>query len=184
MMGRLARIFSVIGASLTGFLLIGLWLPSTWLAESTVEIPANPEAVFLLLDDLSQWEEWTPWGNIKSEMTSPAFGVGARRTWNDEQMGAGSVTITESRPPDLIRYRVEIEGSAEINGELELIAVAEGSLVTWREKGDFGWNPLMGYVARGMAESQGEQLAASLTRLKKIAAAADSITRGRGSDPG
>ncbi len=184
MMVRLTRVFGLIGASLTGFLLIGFWLPNTWSAESTVEIPVVPEAVFLLLNDLSRWEEWTPWGDIESEVTAPAFGIDARRTWDDEQMGSGSVTITESRRPHLIRYHVEMEGNTQINGKLELVAVTDGSLVTWQENGDFGWNPLMGYVARGMAESQGEQLTASLTRLKEIATSSDSTAHERGSNPG
>ena len=183
-MGRLARVFGLIGAALTAFLVIGLWLPGRWLAESSIEIPADSEAIFVFLDDLSRWEAWTPWGQIESEVSDPSFGVGATRTWDDEQMGSGSVTITESRPPDLIRYHVEMEGSGEINGELGVVAVAGGSLVTWREAGDFGWNPLMGYVARGMAESQGKQLAASLTQLKEVTAAADSIAKERASDPG
>ena len=169
--------FGVIAAALSASLLIGLWLPSSWLAESSIEIAADPATVFVFLEDLSRWEEWTPWGDIESEVTDPPSGIGAARVWDDEQLGSGSVTITESRPPGLLRYRVEMGGRERINGELEVVAVAEGSLVTWKEAGDFGWNPLMGYVARGMGESQGKQLAASLIRLKQVSAAVDSISK-------
>jgi len=172
-----ARAFAVIAAALSASLLIGLWLPSSWLAESSIEIAADPATVFVFLEDLSRWEEWTPWGDIESEVTDPPSGIGAGRVWDDEQLGSGSVTITESRPPGLLRYRVEMGGRERINGELEVVAVAEGSLVTWKEAGDFGWNPLMGYVARGMGESQGKQLAASLIRLKQVSAAVDSISK-------
>lgn len=180
----LARGFGLIAAGLSAFLLIGLWLPGSWLAESSIEIAADPAVVFVFLEDLSRWEEWTPWGDIESDVTDPPFGVGAARVWDDEQLGSGSVTVIESRPPDLLRYRVEMGGRERIIGEIEVVAVAEGSLVRWREAGDFGWNPLMGYIARGMGESQGKQLAASLTRLKQVSAAVDSISKERTSGPG
>ncbi len=40
--------------------------------------------------------------------------------------------------------------------------------VTWREEGDLGRNPLMGYVARNMPESQGAQMAEDLEKLRYI----------------
>ena len=62
----------------------------------------------------------------------------------------------------------EFEGGASVTGELTIEAVEGESLVTWREEGDFGRNPLMGYVARGMSESQGTQMAEGLEKLRYI----------------
>ena len=78
------------------------------------------------------------------------------------------MTITDSGSPAFVRYVVEIEGSASVAGELTIEAVGETSRVTWREEGDFGRNPLMGYVARGMPDSQGAQLAEGLEKLSYI----------------
>ena len=53
-------------------------------------------------------------------------------------------------------------------GELRIEALEGGSRVTWREEGDLGRNPMMGYVARNMPKSQGVQLVEGLERLRQI----------------
>lgn len=171
MRGRLAKIFGLIAALLLAFMAVGFWLPGTWSAEASIEVPAAPEAVFPLLVDLARWDEWTQWGDVESTLSDQSSGSGAVRSWNDDQYGSGSVTITESRPSELVRYRVRIGEGVEVIGELKLETSAGGSLVTWREEGDFGHNPLMGYVARSMSDSQGRQLSESLGRLKEAVGA-------------
>jgi len=168
MMKSFAKVFTVIGGLLVTFMTVGFLLPGTWSAEAAIEVPAEPEAVFPLLDDLGRWEEWTQWAEIESTLSDPPFGSGATRSWEDVQYGSGSVTIIESRPPELVRYQVGIGDGAGVIGTLRLTASPNGSLVTWTEEGDFGRNPLMGYVARTMSESQGQQLVESLERLKDV----------------
>jgi hypothetical protein len=168
MMARLAKVFGTIAAALVTLMLIGFLLPGTWAAEASVEIDASPAEVFPFLNDLSQWAVWTNWGDIESSLSSPSRGVGASRTWNDPNFGSGSVTITGSGPPTFVSYEVEIEGGASVGGELTIEDQGGASRVIWREQGDFGRNPLMGYVARGMARSQGAQLAEGLEKLRYI----------------
>ena len=166
-MRRLTKVFGVIGGLLLAFMAVGFWLPGTWSAEASMEIPFSPEGVYPLLVDLGRWDEWTQWSDVESTLSDPSSGSGAVRSWDDDQYGSGSVTITESRPSELVRYRVRIGGRAEVLGELQVEASTGGSRVTWREEGDFGSNPLMGYVARSMSDSQGAQLSESLGRLKE-----------------
>ncbi len=168
MMAPLAKIFGGIGAVLVTLMLIGLVLPGTWSAEASIEIEAAPTEVFPYLNDLSRWDRWTNWGDIESELSDPPRSVGASRSWDDPNFGTGSVTITNSTAPTLVRYEVVVEGGASVTGELTIEAVGGASLVTWREEGDFGRNPLMGYVARGMSESQGTQMAEGLEKLRYI----------------
>jgi hypothetical protein len=168
MMAPLAKVFGGIGTILVTLMLIGFVLPGTWSAEATIEIEAAPTEVFPFLNDLSRWDTWTNWGDLDSRLSDPSGGVGASRSWDDPNFGSGSVTITSSGPPTLVRYEVEIEGGASVGGELRLEALEGGSRVIWREEGDFGRNPLMGYVARGMAKSQGAQLAEGLEELRYI----------------
>ena len=168
MMAPLAKIFGVIGTVLVTLLLIGVVLPGTWAAEASIEIEADPTEVFPFLNDLGRWDRWTNWGDIDSELSDPSRNVGASRTWNDPNFGSGSVTIIESGSPTFVHYQVEIEGGALVNGSLTIESVEGKSRVTWREEGDFGRNPLMGYVARGMPESQRAQLADGLEKLRYI----------------
>jgi carbon monoxide dehydrogenase subunit G len=86
--------------------------------------------------------------------------------WDDPRYGKGEARIVEARQDTAVGYEVLIEGGAlKIRGTLTLIAEGEGSRVRWVENGDFGWNPLMGYAARGMASTQGEAMKSSLVRL-------------------
>ncbi len=168
MMAPLAKIFGGIGAVLVTLMLIGLALPGTWSADASIEIEAPSNEVFPYLSDLSRWDTWTNWGDIESELSDPSRGVGASRSWDDPNFGTGSVTITHSTTPTLVRYEVVVEGGASVSGELRIEALGGTSRVTWREEGDLGRNPLMGYVARNMSKSQGAQLAEGLEKLRYI----------------
>ena len=157
------------------FLFVGILLPSTFEVSRTVEIEASPETVFPLLDDLEAWPEWTPWGEVESRTEGRGAGAGARRVWDDPALGSGSLTLVGSRPPRGARdgiwpgvdYLVEVEGGAiRFEGTITVLARSAGSLVTWTERAHLGWNPLLGWTALHMEESQGRQLEEGLGRLK------------------
>ena len=168
MMAPLSKVFGGIGTILVALMLIGFVLPGTWSAEASIQIEAAPTEVLPFLNDLSRWDAWTNWGELDSELSDPSRGVGASRSWDDPNYGSGSVTITSSGPPTFVRYEVEIAGGASVDGELGIEDLGGASRVTWREEGDLGRNPLMGYVARSMAKSQGAQLAEGLEKLRYI----------------
>jgi hypothetical protein len=155
-----------------GFLAVGFLLPSTWTAEATIEVTAPPEAVFPFLDSAEGWGRWTPSAEEGVESFGPEQGVGSGRRWDDPGYGAGAFQITAIEGVREVRYAVEVEGGAiRIDGILTLEPLgSEGGLpvtrIHWIENGDFGWNPLLGYMAGRMRELQGEQLQASLETLK------------------
>jgi hypothetical protein len=180
-MRTVAKILGAVAALLILFLLVGLVLPGSWTAEESVVIDAPPAEVFPWVNSVSRWEAWTnPWPEGQSK--GPDEGVGAVRSWNDPVFGTGSFTITRSEPPRTVGYEVLVEGSMRWEGRLELAALPRagadaaapaGGLggrtrVTWSESGDFGRNPLMGYMARMMRTSQGEELARGLDRLREL----------------
>ena len=168
MIKSFAKIFGLITIILLAFILIGIWLPGTWHTEASIEIPAPPRAIFPLIADLDRWDEWTQWSEVQSTTSDPSYGPGAFRTWDNDQYGSGSITIIESHPENTLSYRVVVEKKSEIIGDFNIKPSKIGSTVTWNESGDFGNNPLMGYVAITMRKSQGEQLYESLDNLKKI----------------
>jgi len=157
------------------FVLVGILLPATVEVTGTVEISAPPEAVFPLLDNLATWTEWTPWGEVESRLEGPSAGAGARRVWDDPALGSGSLTLVESRPPPAdpgrdnpgVDYLVEVEdGAIRFEGTIAVQPHPRGSLVSWTERADLGWNPLLGWTALNLEDSQGRQLRESLARLK------------------
>lgn len=164
-----ARIFGVLAGILLLFLLVGLLLPGTWSAGEEALLPAPPSSVFPLLNRLSAWDLWTPFPDTGLEWFGPPEGVGAGLRWDDPGYGKGEARIVRSVEGAEVRYEVEVEGGAlRIHGVLTLEAEGVGTRLRWVEEGDFGWNPLMGYAARGMADSQGKAMKASLERLRGV----------------
>ncbi len=161
------KFFSFLAVVFTSLILIGLILPGTWAVERSLEMPAAPEQVFAYVNDVARWDAWTDWPEAAAERFGPPAGVGAGRRWNDAEFGDGVFTIVESVAGERVRYRVEVEdGSMITEGTIALDGLAEGTRVTWRESGDFGWNPILGYVARAMDRLQGRELEMGLERLR------------------
>ena len=98
----------------------------------------------------------------------PERGPGATRRWDHQELGDGVFTILATVPHREVRYRVLVQqGSMVTEGMLRLETEGDGTRVTWRERGDFGWNPLLGYLAPSMDRMQGAQMEGALARLAR-----------------
>jgi uncharacterized protein YndB with AHSA1/START domain len=158
---------------LTGFtallvlwLVVGLLLGGRWEVERSATLAAPPAAVFPWVDDPRRWDEWAPLGDVSTTFSGPERGAGATRRWDDPEVGHGVFTIVSSEPEREVGYRVEVqEGRMVTEGTLRLEPEGEGTRVVWRERGDFGRNPLLGYVARTMDRAQGAQMESALAQL-------------------
>ena len=154
---------------LAAFLVGGFLLPGTWAAEATRTVGAPPQRVLELLATPRRWDEWTPADGVTFREQGPAAGVGARRTWNDPKVGSGVFVITDVQPRRLLRYRVDVSGGLVTQGTFSLASASDGgTTITWREEGDFGRNPLLGWAALGMQRSQGKALEGGLERLARV----------------
>lgn len=170
-----AKIFGALSGLLLLYLIIGLFLPGKWEAEAEWVIQAPPQEVFPFLNNLEAWPQWSPMPDSGLEAFGAAHGVGAGLRWNDPQYGDGEVRIVASQENSEVRYEVDVEGGAlKIQGILSLEGYEGGTRIRWRESGDFGWNPMMGYAARGMASSQGEAMKESLKTLAEVVTQAGS----------
>lgn len=165
-------------ALLIGFLAAGLILPSTWEATAEASVAAPMDSVLLLLDSPEGWRRWTPWPDSTSRGPGPDRGPGSTMTWSDPELGSGVFRIVEvdegSRgdAPRRVVYTVDVEGVAggalTTAGTVTLHAVGDSTRVTWREEGDLGNNPLMGYWALSMERAQGAEMEKSLDRLAEV----------------
>lgn len=160
------------GAALLAlFLLVGWLLPQNWEAEASAHIAAPPAAVYALLDSPEGWRRWTPWPESGVERTGPTRGPGATLSWDDPELGTGSFEIVGATEPARVDYAVRVDdGAMRTDGTLNLTAEADGVRVDWREQGDLGWNPMMGYWALSLSRAQSEELAKGLERLRALAA--------------
>jgi uncharacterized protein YndB with AHSA1/START domain len=175
------KAFRIIGAAfgllalvMIGFMVVGILLPSGWETERSRVIAAPPEEIFPYLERAEAWGLWTPSPDEGVELFGPPTGPGSGRRWDDPRYGDGEFEIVQVEAARRVEYRVEVDGGAiRIEGWLELTPVPEGTRVTWREEGDFGWNPLLGYLAGQMEELQGAQLDDALRALAELVTVRD-----------
>lgn len=64
-------------------------------------IDADRGVVHGLVNDLHQWQQWSPWEGVDPDLertySGPAAGVGARYAWSgNKKAGRGSMEITDS----------------------------------------------------------------------------------------
>ena len=160
------------------FVVVGLFLPSTYAVEERVEIKASPEAIHALVGDLTKWNDWAPWleadPTVVTTLGASTTGVGASQTWTSDE-GDGELTFTASDPAKGIAYdMVFIMGETrapaacamtyEVNGE--------NTTVVWTMEGDMGDSmpPVVsGYMTLIMGGAIGEMFQAGLQKLKTVA---------------
>jgi uncharacterized protein YndB with AHSA1/START domain len=152
------------------FIVVGYLLPTDWEAEAEHVAALPAEAVFRFLDSPEGWRDWTTWPESGVERSGPGRGEGARLSWDDPELGAGSFTITRVRAPELVEYRVEVEDVMLTQGVITLTEEPAGVRIAWRERGDLGRNPLMGFWGLSMERAQREELVKGLERLETVAA--------------
>ncbi|MDH3271612.1 MAG: SRPBCC family protein [Gemmatimonadota bacterium] len=167
---------------LVAFLGVGVALPGAWEARAEARLPATPGAIAAFLDSPEGWRAWTPWPDSGLTRSGPERGAGAAISWSDRELGTGTFRIDQADATS-VRYSVEVEGAGGGNlrtsGSVTLRAEGAQTVVEWREEGDLGNNPLMGYWALAMKNAQSTEMAKGLDRLAELtAAAADSVSRG------
>lgn len=164
-----AKVFGLLAGALIVYLALGLLLPGTWTAQAEALVSAPPDKVFPYLSSTDRWVLWNVLPSSGLESEGPREGVGAALRWDDPQYGSGRFRIVEIEARSRMAYEVSIEGGTlTVRGSLELSGEGDGTRILWTEEGDFGWNPLLGYAARGMASSQRDAMNASLEKLRSL----------------
>jgi uncharacterized protein YndB with AHSA1/START domain len=105
-------------------------------------IAAPPAVVFPYINDYHNWEKWSPWYRMdptsKITYEGAAAGLGAKYAWaGNAKVGQGRMEITESRPNELIRMRLEfIKPMAATNTtDFTFEAVGGQTTITWSMAG-------------------------------------------------
>jgi len=178
---RPTRIAGIILGSLAtfflGFLVVGTLLPNVWEAERSIRIASTAEGIFPYVSQPLRWTEWAVTPESGVERFGPDIGPGAGYRWDDPAYGRGEFVVASLDAPHAVAYEVAVEdGAILIHGTIQLETVEGSTTVSWREEGDFGWNPLLGYLVGRMNELQGAEMEASLATLKGLVEAAAPLT--------
>lgn len=150
-----------------------MFLPDRMSLERSVHIERPAGMVFAVVNDLSRFNEWSPWYPLDPDATyryeGPASGPGATMHWSgDSAVGTGTMRILESEAPSRVLTEVAFEGF-DPPARAELRITPEGSdaaTTTWTFD-----STLEGATARWfgliMPRYIGEDFARGLAQLKQ-----------------
>lgn len=116
--------------------------PADFRITRSAVMAAPPAAVFAQLNDFHNWQAWSPWAKLdpsaKNTFSGPSAGTGAGFAWSgNSEVGEGKMTITESRPDELILINLEFLKPFEAASTTEFTFRPEGgqTVVTWTMSG-------------------------------------------------
>jgi len=129
------------------FVVVVAMQPSQYRITRSATIAAPPSKVFAQVNDFHKWDDWSPWAkldpNARATFAGPESGEGAKFSWaGNNEVGEGSMTLTESKPHDRIRIKLDFVKPMAGTSTAEFTFKPDGSgtnvktNVTWAMFGD------------------------------------------------
>jgi hypothetical protein len=174
----LIKILIGIAAVVVVFVIVVALQPAKFRVARTATVPAPPSVVFEQVNVLRNWEPWNPWLKLdpaaKTTYEGPSEGKGAISRWaGNGQVGEGSMTITESRPSDLVRLRLDFLKPFESTCIAEFTFKPDGdkTVVTWSMDGQKTFVTKAVHLFMNMDKMIGGQFDQGLATLSSVAEA-------------
>jgi carbon monoxide dehydrogenase subunit G len=131
-------------ATLLGALLVIVaWQPSEYRVSRSATIAAPSPDVFAHVNDLREFNRWSPFAQrdpqAANSYSGPQQGKGASFSWaGNHQVGAGRMTIVESRPNEFVRMKLQFEKPFASDADATFTIRPEGghTVVTWTMTGE------------------------------------------------
>jgi uncharacterized protein YndB with AHSA1/START domain len=172
----LTNILIGLAAVVVVFLIIVACRPSTFRVVRSTTIDAPASNVFEQVNELRKWEAWSPWGKLDPQMKQtyegPEAGQGAVSRWNGNgNVGAGSTTIVESRPNELIAIKLEMIRPFAACNDVRFAFSPNGDKteVTWSMDGKKNFLVKAFGLFVSMDKMVGSQFESGLAQLKSVA---------------
>ena len=173
------KILIVLGGLIAAFLFVVALQPSGYAIARSQNMAAAPTVVFTQVNDLHRWEAWSPWAKLdpaaKITFEGPQEGTGAVFRWaGNDQIGEGSMTITESKPGELVRIRLDFLKPMAGTSESQFTFAKDGNdtKVTWSMTGKNDFIGKAFCLFMNMDRMLGGQFEKGLTSLKGVVEAA------------
>ena len=153
--------------------------PSDYRVERSATIAASPAVLFEQVNDHHKFAVWNPFlkvdPNVKNTYSGPDSGVGAVCSWDgNREIGAGSATITESKPGELVRERMDWKRPMTGTSTVEFRFKPDGdkTVVTWAMYGKNGFMGKAVSIFMDCDKMCGLQFEQGLADLGKVVATA------------
>lgn len=157
------------------FLVVVALRPSELRVVRSAVMAAPASAVFAEVNDFHRWEAWSPWAKrdpaMRQTYEGPAAGTGAVYTWaGNRNVGHGRMTLTESRPHDLIRIRLDFYKPFPGTNEAVFAFAPDGdrTTVTWTMTGRQSFIPKAVGLFLNMDKMIGDDFATGLAGIKAV----------------
>ncbi len=142
--------------------------------SATINAPAA--IIFPHVNDFKKMDVWSPWlkfdPNVKITHEGPPTGIGAIESWDgNKNVGAGKMTITENRPNELIRLKLEFfrPFAATNTAEFTFQPQAGATNVTWAMMGKRNFTTKAMGLVMNFDKMIGGNFEKGLADLKRIA---------------
>jgi len=171
----LTKILIAVAAIVAVFAVIVAVQPSVFRVARSATVAAPPPVVFAQVNDFHNWAAWNPWGKIDPAMKqayegAPA-GIGAIYTWSgNNEVGAGRMTIIDSRASDLIRVKLEFFKPLAGVSTAEFTFKPDGNqtTVTWSMFGEKNFMAKAVHLFMNMDKMIGGQFEKGLADMKTV----------------
>jgi hypothetical protein len=174
----LINILIVLAVLVVGLFIFAATRPSEFRISRSALVSAPPDVVFPHVNDLHNWEAWSPWAKLDpaahSSYEGPAAGAGAAFSWaGNHNIGEGRMTITESHPYDLVRFRLDFLKPFKGTNLAEFTFQPENgqTRVTWTMSGRYGFIPKLMGLFLNCDKMMGDQFEKGLADLNKVSGA-------------
>ncbi|MBC7980512.1 MAG: SRPBCC family protein [Armatimonadetes bacterium] len=151
--------------------------PNDFRVERSATLAATPAVLFDNVNDHHKFNVWNPWLELdpaaKNTYSGPDSGVGAKCSWEGKETGAGSSTIIESKPGELVRFKMDWIKPMQGTSTVDFIFKPAGdkTTVTWAM---YGRNNFMAKAASLVMDCEkmcGPQFEKGLAKLGAVTAA-------------
>jgi carbon monoxide dehydrogenase subunit G len=175
----LKKILIALAVIVLVFVVIVALQPSDFRVTRSTTISAPAPAVFAQVNDFHKWDAWSPWAKLDPAMKKTYDGVpagtGAIYSWSgNDQVGDGRMTLTESRPSDLIRIKLEFMKPFAATNTTEFNFKPEGNqtVVTWSMFGENNFMAKAFGLLMNMDKMVGGDFEKGLAQMKSVVEAA------------
>jgi len=153
-----------------------VWLqPDDYRLTRSTTIAAPAAEIFPHVNDLRQWEDWSPWAkldpNAKVTFEGPPAGPGAVFHWSgNDKVGAGTMTITASRPNERVATRTDFAKPFEGTSHSEFIfsQIGDQTNVIWTMTGTHNFIGKAMCLIYSMEQMVGPDFEKGLVQLKQM----------------
>ncbi|HEY1266672.1 MAG TPA: SRPBCC family protein [Candidatus Binatia bacterium] len=155
--------------------IVGLQPAEYQVVRSTV-IAAPPALVFEQVNDFHNWQAWSPWARrdpaMKQTYEGLPAGTGAVYIWDgNKDVGAGRMTVIESRPNEFVKIKLEFfrpfAGTAASTFALK--PESDRTAVTWSIAGEKNFIGKAIHLFISMDKMIGGDFEQGLAQMKSVA---------------